>query len=171
MGAIGATCCISRRRSQYPRGHDLRCSGSRTTASPSRRIRTSSPGNRNSFGRRTACDRPLRNSFAVAAFPMVSPSWYISVYTKPSRPRHFEKDLMVRCLVGRLRKEWLSYFPARPRCAQKALPPTLYGTRECRVSRFRARGALGCEMRPSFSEPVKVAIAGRSRSFHSKEYP
>ena len=39
--------------------------GSSTTASPSRRTDTSLPENLNDFGRRTACERPLADSFAV----------------------------------------------------------------------------------------------------------
>ena len=39
--------------------------GSRTTASPSRRMRTSLPGKRNSRGNRTAWLLPLLKSFAV----------------------------------------------------------------------------------------------------------
>src|SRR5947207_8627977 len=35
------------------------------TALPCRRILTCSPGSRNSFGSRTACDRPDQKSFAV----------------------------------------------------------------------------------------------------------
>src|SRR5262249_35407925 len=64
--------------------------GSRTTALPTRRMRTRSPLKRNSFGRRTAWLRPLRKSLATAASDtgFLRP-WYIStIYTilvPPSR--------------------------------------------------------------------------------------
>src|SRR5271165_3826820 len=49
--------------------------GSRMTAGPWRRIRTSSPSKRKSFGSRTACDRPLQNILAVS---IGAPQCYIS---------------------------------------------------------------------------------------------
>lgn len=52
-------------RLKNPFGHVEALSGSSTTASPSRRMATSRPEKRYSFGRRTACDLPFINSFAV----------------------------------------------------------------------------------------------------------
>src|ERR1017187_5740854 len=54
-----------------------------------RRIKTSVPSSRNSFGRRTAMRLPLRNSFAVRG---ILASWYIREYITtwgpyPTRPK------------------------------------------------------------------------------------
>src|SRR5438132_6951341 len=55
-------------RRQYPFGQVRGLSGSRMTASPSRRIDSSSPSNRNSLGSRTAWLLPFRNNLAVPIF-------------------------------------------------------------------------------------------------------
>jgi hypothetical protein len=83
------------------------------TRSPSRRIVTSSPSKRNSFGSRTACERPFQNNLARCALESVGPlanggaavsatlgtesflllgrrsmsdpsAWYLSIYTMAS---------------------------------------------------------------------------------------
>jgi hypothetical protein len=52
-------------RLKKPLGQALGRTGSSTTDSPSRRMATSSPSNRNALGNRTACELPFLNSFAV----------------------------------------------------------------------------------------------------------
>ena len=51
--------------------------GSRMTVLPSFRIRTSLDANRNSFGRRTACERPVMNTLA-SPFHDVTPRGYVA---------------------------------------------------------------------------------------------
>src|SRR5882724_1782238 len=76
----------SRRANHASTSNGCFFSGSRITLSPTLLTRTSVPSKRNSFGRRTACERPCMKSLAVDVIPHPINfdiyQWYISCYQR-----------------------------------------------------------------------------------------
>lgn len=90
--------------SKNPSGHDEAFTGTSSTPSPKRRIETSLPSNRSSFGILTACDRPLVNKVVVIAgiYPLDCSRSTINPWTQKPFPSGWNPSSHSLCLNLRL---------------------------------------------------------------------